>query len=181
MNNIEEGRLYKNEHRGMIRHYAETVVFLYLLWVGIYFIFDGIRSEGWEVLALKDYNLFKTLFFFSGVSFILFLFYGNLFYCSHGIITKNTVIGLNGYKIKRGELRFDEIEEIRLISKVWSVILVRDIKGKKLKLTTSIQPAEDFINEIIKRSINSKKIDLERLRVSYPNFIVYKKGLDKSK
>lgn len=176
MNQIEEGKLYKLEGRGMIRHYAEAIVLLFLLGSLLWLTVNTFIKHGLVLFTFKDYAIFKTSFMLLSSGFIIWHFYCSLFYCNHGIITRETVIGLNGYRVKRGEIRFGEIEEIRSYGKGVSLILIKDKHENKLILATSIQPTEDFFNEIIRRATNCKKIDLEAKRKDFPNLLIYRKG-----
>lgn len=173
MSPIEEGRLYKLEGRGMIRHYAEAIILLGLLGIGIYGVF-GLLIYGINNFTLNNWGVF--LFLFAGDIFILWLFYCSIFYCNHGIITRETAIGLNAYRIKLGELRFDEIDEIYNKWKSFDIV-VKDIFRKKLVLNTSIQPTEEFFNEIIRRAVNCRRIDLRYIRKRYKNLLIYEKGI----
>ncbi len=116
------------------------------------------------------------MFLLVSSGFILWLFYITIFYCNHGIITKETIIGFNGYRIKRGEVRFDEIDEIRSYGINYN-ILVKSKNGKKLVLATTIQPTEEFFNEIIRRAVNCRRIDLRYIRKRYKNLLIYEKGI----
>ncbi len=177
MSPIEEGKLYKLEGRGLIRHYVEMIVLLFLLWIGIHYTLDGFQVWGLKFFSFDSGNLFKFFFLFAGNIFILWLFYLTIFYCNHGIITKETVIGLNGYRIKRGEVRFDDIDEIRSYGINYN-ILVKSRNGKKLILATTIQPTEEFFNEIIRRAVNCQRIDLRYIRKRYKNLLIYEKGIN---
>jgi len=176
MSQIEEGKLYKLEGRGMIRHYAEAIILLFLLYIGIHYSIQGFRILRFKFFFLESCNLFKFLFLFSGNIFILWLIYCSFFYCNHGIITRETVIGLNAYRMKRGELRFDKIDEIYNKWKSFDIV-VKDIFNKKLVLNTAIQPTEEFFNEIIRRAVNCRRIDLRYIRKRYKNLLIYEKGI----
>lgn len=176
---IEEGKVYYFEERGIVRHYIEAIVLFGLLIVGIRFIISGYNEYGIELFTLKDYNIFKFLFLSYGVIFILWLFYGSWMLCDHGIITKETVIGLNSYRVKRGEIRFDEIVEIKDYGIATCAIEIRDIKGNKLVMTCVIQPTEEFFNEIIKRAVNCKRVRFRKSKLElYPGLM--QKGEDEN-
>lgn len=176
MSPIEEGRLYKLEGRGMIRHYAEAIVLLFLLGSLLWLTVNTFIKHGLVLFTFKDYAIFKTSFMLLSSGFILWLFYCSLFYCNHGIITRETVIGLNAYRMKLGELRFDEIDEIYNKWKSFDIV-VKDIVKKKLVLNTAIQPTEEFFNEIIRRAVNCRRIDLCYIRKRYKNLLIYEKGI----
>ena len=76
-----------------------------------------------------------------------------------------------------GEINFDEIDEIVPAKTLQYDIALKSKNGKRVVVNTVAEPSEELFNEIIKRAVNCKKIDLKKIRKRLPNLITYEKGL----
>jgi len=84
------------------------VVFLLIIYVGIKIIFTG-----YSQLPLEKYLAF-SIGMFSGICVSIYLLYANFMHCLYIETSGIYVSGMNRLKVKRGTLKFKEINVIRI-------------------------------------------------------------------
>ncbi len=100
-----------------------------------------------------------------------------ILYCEYAYITENSFFGKNAFKIKMGEIRFEELDEIYMSWQNAGDVIFQDRKGKRFAVNMTIEDPEDFINEVINRSPNLRRVDLQKLKDDFPGFIMHAKNL----
>lgn len=164
----EQGKLYEPED---VRNPYFVVPFLILL-IGtcVYLIKDYISSPFENVL--------KLLFLIWGMVICSYLIYIHFAHCAYAVIDENKILCKNHFKRKLGEMVFEEIIEIVACKKWWYDVRIKDVHNKSIILNTVIEPTDEFFNELIKRAVNCKKIDLRNIKKAVPNLILYEKNLN---
>jgi len=144
MNSIfESGKLYKPDQ--LKNPYIYVSVGSMLLLGCIYTLID---------LFLKNKLSLSIFLLTLGCVFIIMFYISTIFKRSiYIIIGDEKIIGINSFKKNLGEIRYDEIEEIKNIRFTYDTILT-DIHGNKLKLTTGMPDSIDFYNALIEKAVN---------------------------
>jgi hypothetical protein len=166
LENNEKVRLYKPED---VRNPYFVVPFLFLL------IIIGINGLLYYIQKPSEY-LFFILFLPLGIIVCSYLIYIHFAHCAYAEIYDKRIICRNHFKRKLGEMFFEEIIEIIAYKKWWYDVRIKDIHNKSIILNTVIKPTDEFFNELIKKAVNCKKIDLRNIRKAAPDLILYQKN-----
>lgn len=150
---MSDSNIIKKEYRPKnIKSPLLGFAFIFLIYVGFRMIFTG-----YSQLSFQKYIAISTLMF-SGICVSIYLLYATFVHCLYIETTAGEISGKNILKIKRGSLKFQEINNIRITERI-RVIFLKDIKGKKL--TIFFHP--EFIpllKEILEKADNLEKIDI---------------------
>lgn len=145
-------------------------------------VFIGAIIKSWDQLSVKH-----LLFF--GVPMIIVICISyiqdkpafiNSVYLK---LSEQTITGHNYIKRFLGEIKWNEVYKICSDSMIYDNAVIIDKNGKKLYIgphvSKSSEECEQFLNEVIRRSVNCEVIDLRKLKKYYPGLITYEKGLEK--
>lgn len=89
-------------------------------------------------------------------------------------LKENSFIAKNALRIKRGEMKYDEILEIYSAKINKYDIILKNRFNKKLIVNLGMDKAEDFLNFVLSKATNCKKIDLIKIKDLFPNIDIYK-------
>lgn len=148
------------------------------IWFGI-LILIGIIGNVDVFLHINEIGVKKFISIFAltlpgiiGLSYLISL----TFILSEYItLTNDTIIGRNSWKKKKGEIRFDEIEEIYVKGNNYFIHVV-DIHGNKLIISALGEFIEEVMNTILRKAKKCKHIDIKYIQNRFPNISVYERG-----
>lgn len=148
-------------------YFAVLVMTIFII-VGVHTLIQELYSndrEWWFVIFISVISLGP-----------LFIIYSKFRFGVYGILSDDSVIIKNDFKITLGEIKYIEIDQIVASEGSLPDVVLVNTKGGKVIFNTCIYPTDEFINQIITKSVNCRKIDLRKYSSIIPDLLLYEKN-----
>ncbi len=148
----ETSKINKYRPKDIRSPYVGFPILFFVIWFSTKFI-----TQAYSEVPIHIYITFSIIFIIA-FFFSTYLVFANIVHCLYIESTDNEITGKNIFKIKRGSLKYSEINEI-IITKGVFIICLKDIHGKKLTIIFR----KEFIpllNEIFGKAENCEKINI---------------------
>ena len=133
------------------------------------------------VLLLKteflrdEKRILVVLFLVTGVIYFGIMVYGQIFLTLYTKVTEEFLIVKNSLMIPIGKMKYTEIDE--MIVDTNDVVTFKNINGKKILVALTFKEVEEFLNTLVSKAINCRKIDFTFIKDQYPNISVYERDV----